>query len=232
MRRTMAICLMLSLLYNIGSALGNQRTDVHQQNESCEHEDHRHEVAAPELIEANRLYDAAWAQWQQQFFGVTIDPGMVVADIGAGDGDLSVLIAQRVGAKGLVYATEIDAKKLKIIDKKAADSGLNNVVPMLSREDDPLLPPGQSDVAILVEVYHHISNKKVFLERLRSRLNTGARLVIVEADINQRGGDSDGCYSDPDLTRRQAEGAGFHFENMRFEAVRDCDFFVLTATAP
>jgi len=38
-------------------------------------------------------------------------PGVTVAEIGAGDGELTLAIAARVGATGRVYATEIEAEK-------------------------------------------------------------------------------------------------------------------------
>jgi ubiquinone/menaquinone biosynthesis C-methylase UbiE len=157
----------------------HDQTHEHEQYQDTQHEAHKHKMNDPEFVERNRLYDAAWAKWRSELFGITIEPGMVVADIGAGDGDFSLVVAHKVGPKGLVYANEIDTKKLVTINDKAANQGLSNVVPMLGRYDDTLLPPQQVDIAVMVEVFHHVSNKKAFLENLRRRIKAGARLVIV-----------------------------------------------------
>ncbi|MGC1267425.1 MAG: class I SAM-dependent methyltransferase, partial [Candidatus Acidiferrum sp.] len=42
-------------------------------------------------------------------------PGTVVADVGAGDGSYAFAAAERVGATGKVFATEIDSDKLKAL---------------------------------------------------------------------------------------------------------------------
>src|SRR5215469_15773751 len=39
-----------------------------------------------------------------------LKPGSVVAEIGAGNGQMAIRMAQRVGPSGHVYATEIDPK--------------------------------------------------------------------------------------------------------------------------
>ena len=39
-------------------------------------------------------------------------PGSVVAEIGAGDGGLTLAAAQRVGPTGRIFTTELDPKKL------------------------------------------------------------------------------------------------------------------------
>lgn len=212
-------------------AAGAQQHDAHEPYWDAGHESHGHKSADPGLVELNRRYDAAWAEWRGKLFDVDVAPGMVVADIGAGAGDLSMLMAQKVGPEGLVYANEIDAKQLARIGAKAAQNGLENVVPVLGREDDTMLPPGQVDLAVMVEVLHHVSGREAFLENLRARVKTGARLVVIEADARQAGGTPKGCYTHPDEARRLVEHAGFRFVDQRSRNIEGCIFFVLTAVA-
>jgi ubiquinone/menaquinone biosynthesis C-methylase UbiE len=237
MFKAVTLPLVFVTLIGAPAAAGSQQHDAHDQTHAQEqyrdaqHEAHKHKMNDPEFVERNRIYDAAWAKWRSELFGLAIERGMVVADIGAGDGDFSIVVAQKVGPKGLVYANEIEAKKLVTINDKAAHEGLSNVVPILGRYDDTLVPPQQVDMAIMVEVFHHVSDKQAFLENLRRRVKPGARLVIIEADINQEGGNPDGCYTDPDAARRLVEKAGFRFVDRRSKEIEGCTFFVLTAAA-
>jgi 2-polyprenyl-3-methyl-5-hydroxy-6-metoxy-1,4-benzoquinol methylase len=108
---------------------------------------------------------------------------------------------------------------------------LLNIVPVLSRPDDPMIPPERVDMAIMVEVFHHVSNKLTFLENTRRRVEPGALLVIIEPDVNQEGGNPNGCYSDPGSTRRLVEQAGFRVVELRTKKIEDLVFFVLIAKA-
>src|SRR2546428_9599190 len=54
-------------------------------------------------------------------------PGDVVADIGAGDGSYSFAAAERVGAAGRGYATEIEGQKLKELRAEVEKPQLLNV---------------------------------------------------------------------------------------------------------
>ncbi len=56
-----------------------------------------------------------------------IDPGEVVADVGAGDGRYSVALAEQVGEQGHVYATEVDPADLKKIEDRVQGDKLENV---------------------------------------------------------------------------------------------------------
>ena len=53
--------------------------------------------------------------------------GQTVADIGAGRGQLAVALAREVGLSGRVYATELNADRLRDIRQLADSLGLNNV---------------------------------------------------------------------------------------------------------
>src|SRR5574341_368971 len=49
---------------------------------------------------------------------IGIKPGMVIADVGAGTGYFTVMLAQRVGPEGKVYANDIQPKLLGILQDK------------------------------------------------------------------------------------------------------------------
>src|SRR5207245_11001902 len=84
-------------------------------------------------------------------------PGTTVADIGAGDGKYSFAAAERLGASGKVYATEIDKKKLEELRAEVRKRKLQNVVVVDSKEADTNLPAGWCEAIFLRHVYHHLT---------------------------------------------------------------------------
>ena len=107
-------------------------------------------------------------------------PGMIVADIGAGSGFYTIRMARRVGETGRVYATDIQPGMLDILRRRVAAEKLDNVVPTLGAADDPRLPAGAIDLALMVDVYHELSSPQTFVRRLKEALKPGGRLVLVE----------------------------------------------------
>src|SRR5581483_3523258 len=83
-----------------------------------------------------------------------IHPGMVVADVGAGTGYMTVRLARLVGDTGRVYANDIQPAMLDIIRRKAGEERLTNVIVVQGTETDARLPPNSIDLALLVDVYH------------------------------------------------------------------------------
>ncbi len=240
MRIHIVLVLMFVALCVAGNPGYAQHPDSHQEGHAehsdmtpadLNHEAHKDRVLDPKMIELNRRYDAAWARWRSDYYGIDVTEGMVIADIGAGDGDFAMLVAREVGPKGQVFANEIDSKKLQTITGKIETSEVRNVVPILGIEDDPLFPLNQVDIAVMVEVYHHLTHKGEFLKSVRSRVKKGSRFVIIEADVNQPGGHSNGCYTDPDLIRSEMKSAGFMPGQIETKTIEGCDFFVLTSVA-
>jgi ubiquinone/menaquinone biosynthesis C-methylase UbiE len=109
-----------------------------------------------------------------------LQPGMTIADIGAGSGYLSFMMAKPVGISGKVYAEDIQPEMLDIVKKKAADSGIKNVTPWLGTTTDPKLPAGTVDLMILVDVYHEFDKPYEMVSNMVKGLKKGGRLVFVE----------------------------------------------------
>lgn len=131
-----------------------------------------HGTAADEI---KRL--AALMEWK---------PGTIAADIGAGDGKFTFAAAERVGATGKVYATEIDEKKLEELRGEVAKRKLQNVVVIESKEADTNLPTACCDAIFLRHVYHHLTKPVEFDANLVRSLKPGGRLAII--DFPARGG--------------------------------------------
>ena len=114
---------------------------------------------------------AALMQWK---------PGMVVADIGAGDGSYSFAAVEHVGAAGKVYATEIDAKKLEDLRAEVSKRKLQNVVVVESKEADTNLPTACCDAIFLRRVYHHLTKPAEFDANIVRSLKPGGWLAIID----------------------------------------------------
>lgn len=107
-------------------------------------------------------------------------PGMVVADIGAGSGYYTIRLADAVGPTGKVYATDVQAGMLELLTRRVNAAGLKQVVPVLGAIDDPKLPADTLDLALMVDVYHELSEPQAFSRRVRASLKRTGRLVLLE----------------------------------------------------
>jgi ubiquinone/menaquinone biosynthesis C-methylase UbiE len=111
---------------------------------------------------------------------IGIKPGMVVADVGAGTGYMSLKMAKRVGSTGKVYSEDVQPEMLRRLRQNAAEAKLNNIQTVLGGEADPKLPPDTLDLILLVDVYHEFSQPQKMLRKMRESLKSDGRLVLLE----------------------------------------------------
>ncbi len=109
-----------------------------------------------------------------------LKPGMTVAEIGAGTGYMALRMAQRVGPSGKVYANDVQPEMLRLLRENATHAQISNVETVLGTESDPKLPKGQSDLVLLVDVYHEFSQPQKMLQHIRESLKPDGRLVLLE----------------------------------------------------
>jgi len=111
---------------------------------------------------------------------IGIHPGMVVGDVGAGTGYMTLRIAKRVGPSGKVYANDIQPEMLDKLNENARRMELDNVETVLGSEADAKLPSAKLDLVLLVDVYHEFSRPQEMLQSMRRSLKPDGRLVLVE----------------------------------------------------
>jgi len=111
---------------------------------------------------------------------LNLKPGMVVADIGAGVGYMSLRMARRVGPSGKVYANDLQPPMLDLLRQNAAKAGIGNIVTVMGDVADPKLPANTMDLVLLVDVYHEFSQPQQMLRKIRETLKPKGRLVLLE----------------------------------------------------
>jgi predicted methyltransferase len=109
-----------------------------------------------------------------------IKSGMTVADIGAGSGYYVVRLSPIVGPRGRVIAQDVVPAYLRDLRRRVRDLGLQNIAISLGEPDDPRLPAGSLDLAIMVHMYHEIAQPYGLLYNLVPAFKPGARLGIVD----------------------------------------------------
>ena len=113
-----------------------------------------------------------------------IQPGDTVADIGAGDGWLSVEVAKRIGQSGHVFATELSAPRRDDIRDAVAAAGLGNVTVVEAGPRDTNLAAGCCEAIFMRRVYHHLTDPAAANASLYAALKPGGRLAIVELEFS------------------------------------------------
>src|SRR5260370_23748418 len=95
-----------------------------------------------------------------------------VADVGAGPGFLTLVLAQAVPA-GRVIATDIRPDYLAVAADRARRAHLRNVETRLVPAEHPLLAPASLDLALLCQVDHHLGDRERYFVELARALRPG-----------------------------------------------------------
>lgn len=109
-----------------------------------------------------------------------LKPGMVVADIGAGSGVISMMMAGQLGEDGQVLAVDIQDEMLDRLKKRLKIAGITNVKPVKGTIKSPNLKPETVDLIIMVDVYHEFSFPYEMTLELAKSLKPGGRIAWVE----------------------------------------------------
>ena len=194
-------------------------------------------AGAPQSQEQTR---ESWQRVDDIFRALGAKPGAVIADVGAGPGFFTERLARAVGAAGRVLAVDIDANTLRRLQDRIRADGLTNVETILGQPDDPKLPAGTLDGALIVNAYHEMVDYNAMLTRIRAALKPSGHLVIVEpiADARRDGARSAQTRQHeiaPQFVQQEARAAGFRVVGLEDPFVQrpshDTEFMLVLAPA-
>jgi ubiquinone/menaquinone biosynthesis C-methylase UbiE len=107
-------------------------------------------------------------------------PGQVIAEIGAGEGQMSFFAADRVGPAGHVYTTELDDKKLEHLKQEVARRKLQNITVLKADPIGTNLPDNCCSSIFMRRVYHHLRDRAATDAALLRALKPGGLVAVVD----------------------------------------------------
>lgn len=194
MRKSVTVTL-LSLLAGLASAQA-----VH---------DHHHRFDDAEKW-AHIFDDPKRDEWQKPhelIRALALPEAAVVADVGAGTGYFSVRLA-RMLPRARILAADVEPNMVRHLAQRAKREKLANIFAVQSAPDDARLPE-KVDLALLVDVYHHIEDRGRYFARLKDALRPGGRVAIVDFTLDSRYGPPPRARIAPDRVKAELAAAGY-----------------------
>lgn len=136
-----------------------------------------HYAGAPWLVRESRQREEDCRRLLRE---LRVQPGQVVCDLGCGNGFYTLRLARLTGSRGKVYAVDIQREMLDMLEERAGEADLENVIPVLGSETDPRLPANAVDLVLMVDVYHEFSHPQEMLSAIRKSLKPGGRIAVAE----------------------------------------------------
>ena len=111
---------------------------------------------------------------------LSLKPGEVIADIGAGSGYFTFPIAHHLGPEGKVYAVDVSPDMILHLNRRIRDLKTTNVVSVLADPDDPLLPEQSVNRFFICDVWHHVENPSKYLGMIKKVLKPGGQVIMID----------------------------------------------------
>ena len=114
-------------------------------------------------------------------FASAVRPGAKVLDLAAGTGDITRLLSKRVGEKGTVFCTDINANMLEQGRRRLTDEGIVGNVHYLQVNAEALpFPDASLDAVTIAFGLRNVTRKDVALRSIARALKPGGQLAILE----------------------------------------------------
>ena len=98
---------------------------------------------------------------------IGLKQGMIIGEVGAGTGRMTMWLADRVGESGKVYANDIDRSALNHLRRRCKKDGFKNVEIVVGKMENPGFSTGALDVAFMINVYHHLADPVPIIRNIR-----------------------------------------------------------------
>ena len=142
--------------------------------------------------------------------------GLQIADFGAGTGAYSLILAQRVGDTGRVYAIEVQKDLLSRIQDEAKSAELENVEVLwgdIERLGATKLSDNSIDVVVLANVFFQVEDKHGTLAEIKRVLVPEGRVLFIDWKDSYGGiGPQQEVIVQPDVARQIFDECGFSMQ--------------------
>jgi ubiquinone/menaquinone biosynthesis C-methylase UbiE len=151
-----------------------------------------------------------------------LQPGMTVADVGAGFGAWTVQFAKVLGPTGRVYATDIGAAQIEGLREYAKKEGLTNVTVIEGSVSSTNLPAGCCDAILIRDAFHHFTDPNAINKSVAAALKPGGRLAIIDFPPRPKSSVPEGVPADrgghgvpPEIIEKEVGALLTHVQTIR-----------------
>lgn len=132
---------------------------------------------------AHRLDDPARLLWlppDEVIAMLRVQPGDLVADLGAGTGYFTLPLAHALGSKGKVWAVDAQTEMLSLLKEKLDLAGVSNVELVCAEGDRTEIPDAACTLVFLANVWHEFEDRDAVLREAQRILSPGGRVAILD----------------------------------------------------
>ncbi len=168
----------ISLLAMLALPLSAPAQDALKHDHQQMHQLHRDSRAYIGMLDDPKR--DAYQKPHEVLTALAIEPGEVIADIGAGSGYFTFRLAHHVGDKGKVYAVDISPDMIRHLNRRIRELKAMNVTAILADADDPLLADASIDRFFFSDSWHHIENQSKYLSLIKKMLKPGGEIIMID----------------------------------------------------
>ena len=172
---------------------------------------HTHEHSFGDAEKWSQIFDDpkrdAWQKPHEVIQALALKSDAVIADIGAGTGYFAARLANMV-PKGRVLAVDTEPDMVKHLAERAKREGLKNLIAVSAKPDDAKLPQ-KVDLALFVDVYHHIEDRARYFRNLAGSLTPGGRIAVIDFRMHSPEGPPKAARIAPERVKAELNSAGY-----------------------
>lgn len=174
----------VTVLSSLIILLGCQSNNEHNHDESKEGPEHGHanhhmnKSSFEDLVK--KFESADRNEWQKpeeviRFLGDL--KNKTIIDIGAGTGYFEFKMNE---PSAKIIAADVDERFIKYIDDRILKEKKNNITSRKAEYEKPPIGEKEADIVFMVDVYHHIENRKDYFSLVKKGLKPNGEMVIVD----------------------------------------------------
>jgi demethylmenaquinone methyltransferase / 2-methoxy-6-polyprenyl-1,4-benzoquinol methylase len=119
--------------------------------------------------------------WKRYFVAQTgVRPGHAVLDVAGGTGDITKLLAKRLGADDRLVLSDINEDMLNVGKKRLIDAGLCHIETVIANAEDLSFEDNTFDCITIAFGLRNVTDKAKALRSMYKCLKPGGRLMILE----------------------------------------------------
>ena len=129
-----------------------------------------------------------------------VKEGMSIADFVCGTGYFTILLGQKVGKDGKVYALDVQEPPLDSVRAKAKAVGLENIEAIRANLEvlgSSRLPDNSQDMVLLANILFQSTKKREIISEAARVLKTGGSLIVIDWKKGTGGGPPDELRAEP-----------------------------------